>query len=140
MRRRALVIVGSVLLLAGCGSGTLVSPVPQTVQGALPKPQVFKGNPVAGKAVFLGKGGCGSCHTFRPAGTKAKVGPDLDKLAADAAKANQGSLTDYVKSSIENPDAYIVPGFAKGIMSAGCCSQLNQQQIADLVAFLTKKS
>ena len=140
MRRLAPILAGCALLAAGCGGSRTVAPVPDTVEGALPKAQVVKGDAAAGKAVFTGPGGCGACHRFTPAGTKGTVGPDLDKLAADAKKANQGSLEDYVKSSITDPDGYIVPGFPKGVMSASCCSQLNQKQIADLVAFLTQKS
>jgi cytochrome c6 len=40
-----------------------------------------QGDPVAGKEVFLGAGGCGSCQTFADAGTTGTVGPDLDSLA-----------------------------------------------------------
>jgi mono/diheme cytochrome c family protein len=141
MRRAALVLIaGSVLLLAGCGSGHIVAPVPQTVVGTLPKATAVKGNAAAGKAVFIGPGGCGSCHTFTPAGTKGTVGPDLDHLATDAQKANQGALPDYVKTSITDPNAYVVPGFPKGVMPSTYGSSLSPTQLADLVAFLTQKS
>jgi mono/diheme cytochrome c family protein len=36
------------------------------------------GDPVAGKAVFIGPAGCGSCHTLADAGTTGTVGPNLD--------------------------------------------------------------
>ena len=39
------------------------------------------GDPVAGKEVFLGPGGCGSCHTLADAGTTGTVGPNLDAAA-----------------------------------------------------------
>jgi mono/diheme cytochrome c family protein len=128
------------LVLAGCSGANTVSPTPQTVQGTLPKAPTVKGDPAAGKKVFSTIGGCAGCHTFTPAGSHGTVGPNLDHLAADAQKANQGPLSTYVSDSITNPDGYIVPGFAKGVMSAACCSQLNQKQIADVVAFLTQKS
>src|SRR3984885_2180267 len=35
--------------------------------------------PAAGKQVFTGVGGCGSCHVLADAGTKGVVGPNLDK-------------------------------------------------------------
>jgi cytochrome c551/c552 len=140
MRRAALVLLaGCVFVLAGCGGGEIVSPVPKTVVGALPKPTSVKGNAAAGKAVFVGQG-CGSCHTFTPAATTGKIGPDLDKLAADAQKANQGQLPDYVKTSITDPNAYVVPGFPKGVMPSTYGSSLSPTQLADLVAFLTQKS
>jgi hypothetical protein len=81
-----------------------------------------------------------SCNTFTPAGTKGTIGPDLDKLAADAQKANQGSLEAYTKTSITDPNAYVVPGFPKGVMPSTYSSSLSDKQLADLVAFLTQKS
>jgi mono/diheme cytochrome c family protein len=139
VRRRALILAACGLVLAACSGGKTVSPTPQTVQGTLPKAPTVKGDPAAGKAVFNGVGGCAGCHTFTPAGSHGTVGPNLDHLAADAKKANQGPLAAYVESSIRDPDGYIVPGYSKGIMSASCCSQLSDKQIADLVAFLTQK-
>jgi mono/diheme cytochrome c family protein len=96
-----------------------------------------KGDAAAGKALFLGSGGCGACHTFTPAGTHAKVGPDLDNLAADAQKANRGPLDAYVHESIADPGAYTVPGFPKGVMPP--FASLGPK-IDDLVAFLTQRS
>jgi mono/diheme cytochrome c family protein len=139
MRLRALALVPIVLALAACGGGKTVGPFPKTVIGTVPKaPTVAKGDPAKGKALFASSG-CGGCHTFKPAGTNGKVGPDLDKLAADAQKANQGSLEQYTFDSIKNPSAYVVPGYPNGVMP-NYGAQLNDQQIADLVAFLTKKS
>jgi mono/diheme cytochrome c family protein len=83
--------------------------------------------------------GCGGCHTFTPAATKGNVGPDLDHLATDAKKANQGSLDEYTFTSIKNPNAYTVPGFPSGVMP-NYGATLSDKQIGDLVAFLTKKS
>jgi cytochrome c6 len=39
-----------------------------------------QGDPVAGKQVFVGPGGCGACHTLSDAGTTGQVGPNLDDL------------------------------------------------------------
>jgi mono/diheme cytochrome c family protein len=95
-----------------------------------------KGDPAAGKALFSAQG-CNSCHTFKPAGATGKVGPDLDKLADDAKKANRGSPEQYATESIKDPSAYVVPGFPKGVMPT---FNLSDKQIADLVAFLTTGS
>jgi mono/diheme cytochrome c family protein len=140
MRRPALLLAaGCVFVLAACAGGKTVAPLPKTVEGTLPKPTAVTGDPAAGKAVFVSQG-CGSCHTFTPAGTKGTIGPDLDKLAADAQKANQGSLEAYTKTSITDPNAYVVPGFPKGVMPSTYSSSLSDKQLADLVAFLTQKS
>ena len=139
MRARNLVLASAVcLVLAGCGGGEVVSPTAEDVQGTLPQAQpVSRGDPAAGKTLFDAEG-CNSCHTYAPAKSKGTVGPDLDKLAADAKKANQGSLEDYTATSIKNPSAYVVPGFPPGVMPP--FDKLSEKQIADLVAFLTKPS
>ena len=96
------------------------------------------GNPTAGKAVF-DSAGCGACHTFAAAGSKGTIGPDLDKLQESATTANRGSLEEFTHESIVDPNAYVAPGFAKGIMPPSFGTTLKPQQIADLVAFLTQK-
>ena len=42
-----------------------------------------QGDPVAGKQVFVGPGGCGACHTMSDAGTSGQVGPNLDDVQPD---------------------------------------------------------
>jgi cytochrome c553 len=138
--RRVLPIGLLAFALAGCGTGgprsaEVVQPVPETVIGTVA--QAPKGA-AAGKALFESNG-CGGCHTYAPAGSGGKVGPDLDKLAADAEKANKGSLQDYTKESIEDPGAYVVAGFPNGVMPP-YKGKLTDQQISDLVDFLTKQS
>ena len=143
-RAHVLLILALALLLAACTppgrNKKVAAPLPQTVIGTLPKNQStsLKGNAAKGKPLFVSSG-CGGCHTYKPAGANGKVGPDLDKLAADAKKANQGPLPDYVSTSIKNPGTYVVPGFPNGVMP-NYGGQLTDQQVADLVAFLTKPS
>jgi mono/diheme cytochrome c family protein len=105
-----------------------------TSQPAAPPPPAAAGNAAAGKTLFASNG-CASCHTFRPAGATGKVGPDLDNVAADAKKAGQ-PLDAYVHESIVDPNAYVVPGFPKGVMPS--FSSLSPQQVDDLVAFVTQ--
>jgi mono/diheme cytochrome c family protein len=146
--RRALIATGLLAvvlgaLAAGCGSKGTVAPLPNTVEGTLPKATTpapaAKGNPTAGKSVFA-SAGCGGCHTYTPAASTGTIGPKFDNLAADAKKANRGSLQDYTLSSIKDPNAYVVPGFPKGVMPDTYGTSLNATQLADLVAFLTQKS
>jgi cytochrome c oxidase subunit 2 len=61
------------------------------------------------------KYGCNSCHTFRPAGSTGTIGPDLDKLKEDSAKAKK-PLQAYIHESILDPNAYVTPGFKPGVM------------------------
>jgi cytochrome c oxidase subunit 2 len=88
----------------------------------------------SGAALFTSEG-CGGCHAFKPAGTNAQIGPDLDHLAADAKKAGQ-PLDAYVLESIKDPGAYIVPGYKNGVMPT-TFGQLSEQQLEALVQYLT---
>ena len=87
-------------------------------------------------AAAFSNSGCGSCHTFKPANATGKIGPDLDNLAADAEKAGK-PLADYAKESIVDPDAYVVPGFQKGVMPTSFGQSLTAPQIDALVKYLT---
>jgi cytochrome c2 len=115
-----------------------VAPTARDVSGTLPKQTstLPKGDPASGKKLFASNG-CGGCHTYGPAGTNAKVGPDLDKLAQYAKQANQGPLDQFVESSITNPSAYVQSGYSDVMPKS--YGNLPQQQLADLVAFLTQK-
>jgi cytochrome c oxidase subunit 2 len=93
------------------------------------------GGSSAAATLFRTTATCGACHTFKPAGAAGKIGPDLDNLKAAAAKAGE-SLDAYVRQSIEDPDAYITPGYSKGVMSASCCKQLSSSQVDELVQYL----
>jgi cytochrome c oxidase subunit II len=89
----------------------------------------------AGAAVFKNQG-CGSCHTFKPAGSTAKVGPNLDELAGSAEKAGK-PLEQFVRESIVEPNAYVHPGFPKNVMPK-TFAQLPDDQLDALVQYLVK--
>jgi cytochrome c oxidase subunit II len=88
----------------------------------------------SGKAVFTANG-CNGCHTFKPAGSTAKIGPDLDKLSQEAQRAGK-PLGEFIRESIVNPNAYVEPGFQPGIMP-GTFKTLPKAQLDALVAFLS---
>ena len=136
MRRPVVVLAPFVvvaLVVAGCGSQGTARPLPQTVVGTIAKPSAAG----QGKGLFTALG-CTACHTYTPAGSKATIGPDLDKLPQYAKKAKQ-PLASFVKKSIVDPNAYIEKGFPKGVMPTSFKS-LPPDQIKALVTFLTKKS
>ena len=118
------------LALAGCGDQGTARPVADTVVGTVKAE-------APGKAVFLSQG-CGSCHTFKPAGSDASgtIGPDLDKLP-DYAKAANQPLATFVDESIVNPDKYVEKGFPKGVMPKSY-KDLPANDLTALVDFLTK--
>ena len=137
----AVLVAGSALLLAGCGSEGTVSPTAAAVEGTVPRQQTTsaplpKGDPVAGKRLFTSLG-CSGCHTYGPAGSHGTIGPDLDKLAQYAQKANQGTLEQFTQMSITDPGAYVESGY-QNVMPTTFAS-LPKKQLADLVAFLTQK-
>ena len=117
---------------AGAGETTTSPPAspPPTTSNAPPAPA---GDAAAGKTLFNAQG-CSACHTFKPAGATAKVGPDLANLPADAEKANRGTTEEYTAESIKDPSAYVVPGYPNGVMPA--FASLSDKQVGDLVAFL----
>ena len=137
MRRVAVTGAALVALVAsGCGGQGVVAPTPETVLGTVPQAAaVGKGDPAAGKQLYESNG-CGGCHTFKPAASTGKVGPDLDKLAQYAQQANHGTLADFTKESITDPNAYVQSGYPANTMPG--FTSLTAQQLADLVAFLTQ--
>jgi mono/diheme cytochrome c family protein len=135
--RRLLPLLAATFLLAGCGGGKTVAPTAKEVVGTVPTTtkQTVSGDAKAGAPLFKSKG-CTGCHTFTPAGSKANIGPDLDKLPDFAKAANQGTLTAFTAESIKNPGAYVEKGFNNVMPNFG--QSLTDKQIADLVAYLTK--
>jgi mono/diheme cytochrome c family protein len=133
MRRRLLLALAIGVLLAGCGGETTVSPTAETVIGTVPGAvDLTKGEPVKGKEIFTktAKPTCASCHTFAAAGSDAKVGPNLDT-------GLQGKDPQFILESIVNPSAEVTAGF-QDIMPKDYATKLDSEQLADLVAFLTK--
>jgi cytochrome c551/c552 len=159
MRLRPVILATAVLALAGCGGERTVSPKPQTVVGSVPTQSAPAttsttpsggggggtqtttsggggGGAANGKALFASNG-CVSCHTYKPAGSNAKIGPDLDKLATYAKQAKK-PLAPFVEESIVNPDAYIQSGYPAHVMPS--FASLSKTQVDALVKFLTKGS
>ena len=89
------------------------------------------GDPAAGKAIFTttAQPPCASCHTLAEANASGTVGPDLDQVLT-------GKDAAFIHESIVDPDAEIASGFTAGVMPAVYGDQLDDQQLADLVAFL----
>ncbi len=92
----------------------------------------------AGAAVYANNS-CGSCHTLTAAHSTGKVGPDLDKLPAEAARANQ-ALDKFVRDSIVDPNTYIEPGYLKNLMPQTFGTSLSKQQLDALVQYLIDSS
>jgi mono/diheme cytochrome c family protein len=133
VRRRAPLAVLLVVaaLAAGCDSSKpgekVVSPLPQTVIGTVPKAQAVTvaakykhGDPTAGKQVFE-TAGCKGCHTLKAAGATGTVGPNLDNVKPPLSR---------VIIQVLNGGA-VMPPF-KGTLST--------KQIADVAAFVVRST
>jgi mono/diheme cytochrome c family protein len=121
----AAALIGAGLLLAGCGDEGVHTATPDTVVGSVPKPTettpttpaLPKGDPVAGKTIFISVAGCGGCHTLKAAKSSGTVGPNLDD-----AKPALSLIIDRVTNG-------------KGAMPPFKAT-LKPQQIADVAAFV----
>ena len=122
--RRLLLIALFALLLVGCGGGDETTATAETVDTTATQTdtgetgtgetetgetetgetetggdnEAVEGDPAAGEQVYASNG-CGSCHTFEPAGSSGTTGPDLDELPDLAENANQ-PLADFTRTAI----------------------------------------
>ena len=114
-------------LMVGCAakaSGSSLSPIDGDVQ--------------RGEAIFRtgtnGAPACISCHALAPGGFS--FGPMLTGIGERAAQRVDGlSADDYIRQSILEPSTYVVPGY-RSLMYPNYASALNEQNLADLIAFL----
>lgn len=99
-------------------------------------PEPVATDPIArGRQVYRAVG-CASCHEgslfnlFRP------VGPTLDQAGLVGAKRVPGvSAEEYLRRSITDPGAYVVPGYPDS-MPRGMAGELSPEDLAALVAYL----
>jgi cytochrome c oxidase subunit 2 len=125
--------------LCGLGHATMRSPVRVLSQAnfaAWVKEQQAGGSKGDTGAAVFASAGCGGCHAFTPAGTNGAIGPNLDNVAAAAAKAGQDPAA-YVKESIVDPAKVLAPGYAAGVMPASFGDSLSTEELDALVTYLT---
>jgi mono/diheme cytochrome c family protein len=91
------------------------------------------GDPAAGKELFTtsAQPPCASCHTLKEAGATQTVGPNLDEVL-------KGKDAAFIHKSIVDPNAEVAAGYQPGIMPQNYGEQLDEKQLADLVAFLVQ--
>ena len=112
-------------------------------QHAKPKP-AGHGGASGGKAIFTSNG-CDACHTLTAAGAQGTIGPDLDKLPAEAQAAGQ-PLEQFVRTSIVDPNAYIEPKCPNGskcpsgVMPPDFGQKIKPADLDTLVKYLIQSS
>ena len=125
-------VIALSMVLAACGGGG--SSEPQAV-GVV-------GNPARGEKLYaqttIGSAsapGCITCHSLE-AGVVV-VGPSHAGVGTRAATYTENQTAEeYLHESIVSPDAHIVDGFTPGVMYQNFGAELNEQEIADLVAYM----
>jgi mono/diheme cytochrome c family protein len=124
-----------------------VAAVPGIDTGQLAQAGAVTGTTAAaGKQVFTGPGGCGSCHTLAAAGTTGTVGPNLDaRLRSDCAlpaskTARGATLAECIRVAIVNPYKYLPSGYGANVMPNDFATKLKPNEITALVNFLSSEA
>lgn len=131
MKKFVFVFVIGALALAACGGGGASGP--DANRGKALYEQSTIGSASAP--------GCVTCHTLD--GT-VLVGPSFKGVATHAESVIKDpaytgtakTAEEYLRESIINPNAYLNPGFAAGIMYQNYGTELSEQEVNDLVAYL----
>ena len=88
-----------------------------------------------GQQIFTAAG-CAGCHTFGPAGSNGTIGPSLNELKTQAGNMEPGkSAEQYIRESIEDPNAFVVKGFSANVMPS-FKGKLTDAQVQTLVEYL----
>lgn len=115
------------------------TPAPTSTPAPTPTPRPIEGE--TAEEVILNSG-CAACHAMGALGEAGKVGPDLSNIGAVAAERVPGlSAEEYLRQSILEPNAYIVPDCPNGPCLAGIMPQnygtrLTPAQIDLMIAYL----
>jgi mono/diheme cytochrome c family protein len=109
-----LVLLGALVLAAGCGGSDETTPTPETVVGDVPTGEEegggdggdVEGDPAAGKDVFA-SAGCGSCHTLSDDDSSVDYAAAVDQITngGGGMQAYSGTLSE---EEIANVAAYVV--------------------------------
>jgi mono/diheme cytochrome c family protein len=95
------------------------------------EPPKVPGGP--GAQVFANNG-CGTCHTFKAAGSGGVTGPPLEKYLL------AGNTPAKIEEMIVNPNAEIAKGYQANVMPGNFEELLTPKELEDLVKFLYENS
>jgi mono/diheme cytochrome c family protein len=114
--------------LAGAGAAMTIAAFAGGASDT-PKPVAPRAHAAAdGLDVWVAQG-CGSCHTFEPAGASAPIGPDLQQTL-------RGQNRDYVLRAIVLPGADAAPGYDPGTMPADYARRIEPADLERLTDFV----
>ena len=93
--------------------------------------------PVRSPQEFFQKYGCGACHKHEKGGIAGALAPDLTHIGSLGAQRRPGmGARDYIRESILNPTAFIVPGMPP-IMPPGFGDRMTAGELEMAVVFLS---
>lgn len=128
-----LLILSLAFVMTACGGGSdngggeEAAPVGDAANGE----RLFRGQTIGS----ANAPGCITCHSLEPGVTL--VGPPQHDVGLRAETRVPGqSAEEYLRESILEPNAYIVEGFAEGLMYQNYGEELPEPVIDDLVAYL----
>jgi mono/diheme cytochrome c family protein len=111
----------------GTGSGGATAPAPA------PAGDAKAGEALFAQATIGSNPGCKTCHNISGAQL---VGPNMGGIGTRAATRVPGqSAEQYIRTSITDPNAHVVEGFAQGVMPS-FKGVLDDTQLNNLVAYL----
>ncbi|MCP4362417.1 MAG: cytochrome c [Chloroflexi bacterium] len=126
-----------ILVLAACGGGGDSgdsggdAAAPRTGGDAANGEKLYKQTTIGSASAP----GCTTCHSLEEG--VVLVGPSHAGIATAAETAVSGlSAEEYLKQSIVEPDTEITDGYTAGVMYTNFGSDLSDQEVSDLVAFL----
>jgi cytochrome c553 len=133
MRKIALIgIISAVvaaLVLTACGSSGGTSSGPNPERGK----QLYNSKTLGSKSAE----GCVTCHNYDETQGDDSKAPFTKGTATRAASRVPGlSAEEYIRESIQTPDAYVVENYNAGDMYQEWAKDLSKQDFDDLVAYL----
>jgi cytochrome c oxidase subunit 2 len=135
MKRTLFVLVALMLtltLVAACGGGGGSGQTGGT-GGTTAGGDVAAGETLFAQATIGSNPGCKTCHSLD--GSQL-VGPSMQGYATRAGTRVEGQSADqYTRTSITDPNAYVVEGFAPGVMMS-YKDALDDTQLNNVVAYL----
>jgi cytochrome c oxidase subunit 2 len=85
------------------------------------------------EALVFVSNGCNGCHKFGDVPGNAQIGPDLTNVEAVAGNRVPGlSTEEYIRQSVTEPQAYIVPGFGPQMPTL----PLTPNEVEELISLL----
>jgi cbb3-type cytochrome c oxidase subunit III len=118
---RALPLVASALVLAGCGTGGLAS---------------ASGDEQTGRQLFASK--CGGCHTLEAAGTTGNAGPNLDHSFAQARSEGfeESAIREIVHEQIKYPGQFATGNAPDELQANMPANLVRGDEAEDVAAFV----